>query len=256
MQKTRIAWALAALVGAAAASGQTLDEVLAKNYATKGGLEQMNAVKSARFAGTMTMGPGMEAPFVLKWARPNKIRLEFTFQGMTGIQAFDGETGWSVMPFMGKTEPDKMGEEELKQVQEMAEEAFEGALVNYKEKGHQVELLGKEDKEGTPAYKVKVAKKNGDVTTYYLDADSGLEFKSEGKVTRRGQEFEFESSIGDYKEVGGLVFAHSLENRVKGMPQGQVFTIEKIELNPELPAGEFAMPPPKPAAEAPKPPSR
>ena len=33
-------------------------------------------------------------------------------QGMTGIQAYDGETAWGVMPFMGKSDPEEMAEDQ------------------------------------------------------------------------------------------------------------------------------------------------
>lgn len=242
---------LAALVLAGAASAESVDEILARNYEAKGGLAKLQAVRTARMTGKMMMGPGMEAPFVLLWARPDKVRTEFTFQGMTGIQAYDGTVGWQVMPFLGKTEPETMGEEELKSVREMGEDALEGPLVGWREKGHTVTLAGEEEVEGTPAWRLEVVKKNGDASTVWLDKESALEFKATGKRTVRGQEMEFESSIGDYKEVGGLLLAHSVESRPKGAPQGQVILLDAIELDPEIPDGTFTMPPPKPAAEAP-----
>ncbi len=183
----------------------------------------------------------------MEFTRPNRMRMEFTVQGMTGIQAYDGKTGWAVMPFMGKTEPEKMSAEDLKQIEDQAD--IDGPLVDYKEKGHQVEYLGKDDVEGTPAHKLKVTKKNGDVVTIYLDADAFLEIKAEGKSVRRGQEIEGETFFGDYKEVGGVIIVHSIEIKPKGMPQGQQIVIEKIEINPEIAADRFAMPPAKEAAK-------
>ncbi len=55
---------------------------------------------------------------------------------------------------------------------------FDGPLVDYKEKGNTVEYLGKEEMEGTKVHALKVTKKNGDVATLYLDADSFLELKA------------------------------------------------------------------------------
>ena len=42
--------------------------------------------------------------------------------------------------------------------------------MDYKAKGNTVELMGKEDVEGTPAYKLKVTKKSGNIEYDYLDA--------------------------------------------------------------------------------------
>jgi len=232
--------AVGASLWAGAVQAQTLDEILAKNYQARGGLERITSVSSARITGTMSMGGGMEAPFVWQWKRPNKLRLEFTFQGMTGVQAYDGQTGWMVMPFMGSSDPEKMPEDQLAEIREQAD--FDGELVNWKEKGHQVELVGKEKIEGTDAYKLKVTKKNGDVSYVFLDAEYFLEIRGEGKRTLRGQEVEFESSVGDYKEVGGLLIPHAMSSRAKGMPGGQTLTFSKVELDVPLEDSLFAMP--------------
>jgi outer membrane lipoprotein-sorting protein len=245
MLRKTILGALAGALFSLAAAAQTADEIIAKNVAARGGLEKIKAVKSAIFSGRMSMGEGMDAPIVLKWKRPDRVRMEFTLQGMTGVQAYDGSTGWQIMPFLGKKDAETMTAEDLKDVQEQAD-AFEGPLVDYAAKGHQVELLGKEAVEGTDAYKLKLTKKNGEVTTYYLDAEAFLEIKTEAKRNRRGQEMEFESAVGDYKEVGGILFPHSIEVRPKGGPQSQIITIEKIELDQEIADSEFAMPAPKP----------
>jgi len=88
-------------------SAQTVDEIIAKNLQAKGGLQKLKAVQTARMAGTMTVGPGMEAPFVIEFKRPNQMRLDFTLQGMTGTQAYDGKTGWMLMPSAGGKTPSR-----------------------------------------------------------------------------------------------------------------------------------------------------
>lgn len=232
--------AVGAALWAGAVQAQSLDEILAKNYQARGGLERITSVTSARITGTMSMGGGMEAPFVWQWKRPNKLRLEFTFQGMTGVQAYDGQTGWMVMPFMGSSAPERMPDDQLAEIKDQAD--FDGELVNWKEKGHQVELVGKARVEGTDAYKLKVTKKNGDVSYVYLDAEYFLEIRGEGKRTLRGQELEFESSISDYKEVDGLLIPHAMSSKAKGMPGGQTLIFSKVELNVPLDDALFAMP--------------
>jgi outer membrane lipoprotein-sorting protein len=200
----------------------------------------------------MVMGQGMEAPFTMEILRPNKMRMEFTVQGMTGVQAFDGTAGWSVMPFMGKTEPEAMPEDEAKIMQEEAD--IDGLLMDYKDKGRQVEYAGKEELEGTPVHKLKVTQKNGDVVNVYIDAEQYLQLKQSGKRKVRGQEIESETIFGDFKTVEGLVYPHSIEQKAAGMPGGMVMTISKIEVNPSLADSRFAMPaaeketpaPPKP----------
>ena len=219
---------------------QTVDEILAKHFETMGGLEKIKALNSMRITGSMMVGPGMEAPITMERKRPGKRRLEFTIQGMTGVQAFDGEKAWSVMPFMGKKDPEAASEEDSKHEKEDAD--FDGPLVDWKSKGHTVELVGKEPVEGADAYKLKITKKNGDVEYYFLDAETYLLVKNEGKVKRHGTEFEGEGTFSDYKDVEGYMMPFTMEQGIKDTPQKQRMTFSKIELNVPLDDSRFAMP--------------
>jgi outer membrane lipoprotein-sorting protein len=226
------------------ASAQTADEIIQQNLEAKGGEEAWLAVKSAKITGTMRMGGGaagaVEAPVVLEFKRPEMVRLEFTMQGMTAIQAYDGKVGWSVMPFMGKTEPEEMAEDQLKDIKEMAD--LEGPLVNYKDKGHTVEYLGVEEVDGTPAHKLRVNKANGDVVDIFIDEEYFVEFKQESTREVQGNEVKVATVYGDYKEVDGLLFAHSMEMSFGGGPAQQVITLETIELDIDIADERFSMP--------------
>ena len=223
------------------ASAQTVDELVSKNIAAKGGLAKVRALQTIKMTGKMTMGP-MEAPFTMMSKRPKQTRLEFTVQGMTGVQAYDGQTAWNIMPFAGKKEPEAMSADETKMVDEQAD--FDGPLVDYKEKGHKLELVGKEQVEGADAYKLKLTLKGGDVRYIYLDAETYLEIKVEAKRMIRGTEIEGETLLGDYKEVDGMMVAHSMEMGAKGSPseQKQKLTLEKVEFNTAMAESLFRMP--------------
>jgi outer membrane lipoprotein-sorting protein len=225
---------------------QTADEIIAKNIQARGGMDKLKSVQSIKSTATMTMGPGMEAPGVLIQKRGSLARLEFTVQGLTAVQAYDGKNAWQIMPFMGKKDAELMSADEAKEVEEMAD--LDGPMVDYKSKGNQVELLGKEKMEGTDAFKLKVSLKNGDVQTIYIDADSFLEIKEETKRTVRGSEQVVESAIGDYKDVNGIIFPFAVESGMKGSSQTQKLTITKVELNVPADDSIFKMPPPAPAA--------
>ncbi len=218
----------------------TVDEILAKNFEAKGGIEKWKAVKSIKLTGKMAMGGGMEAPISMTKKRPEMMRLDFTVQGMTGTQAFDGTNGWMLMPFLGKKDAEPMTGDMLREVKLQAD--FDGPTWDYKAKGHTVELLGKGDVEGTPAYKVKLNTKEGTESVIYIDAENFLEIKTESKMKIQGQEVESETTIGNYQEVDGLLFAMSLEMKPKGAPSGQTITIEKVELNPTVADDQFKMP--------------
>jgi hypothetical protein len=231
------------------APAQTVDDVIARANEARGGLEKMKVVQSVRLKGKMTMGPGIEAPLTIEMKRPKNARLEFTFQGMTGVQAYDGQQAWGISP-MGSRQPEPMPAEMAKELDNQAD--IDGPLVESKAKGHQVELVGKEKVEGSDAWKLKVTLKSGDVQHIYLDADSYLEIRSEAKRTIRGSEMEIETTYGDYKEAGGLLWPHSIQSGAKGRPEKQTFAFESVEINPAIDDARFKMPAPKPA-EAPKP---
>ena len=239
LRKTLMSLALALLL-APAAHAQTVDEILGKYYEACGGLDKLKALNTMRVTGTMAMAQGMEAPFTMERKRPGMRRMEFTLQGMTVIQAFDGTKTWSVMPFMGKKDPEVGTDEDNKNAQDDAD--FDGALVDYTTKGHTIELMGKEPVEGADAFKLKLTKKNGNIEYDYLDAETYLLVKTEGKVKRRGTEMEGETTFSDYKDVDGLMQPFSMESGAKEMPQKQKLTFTKIELNVPLDDSRFAVP--------------
>lgn len=232
-----------------ALSAQTVDEIIAKNIQARGGMDKIKAVQTIRSTGVMSMGGGMEAPGSMVQKRPDMARLEFTVQGLTAVQAYDGKDAWQIMPFMGKKDPELMSADDKKDIEENAD--IDGPLVDYKSKGNKVELLGKEKVEGTNVYKLKATLRNGNVVTIYLDGDSFLEIKEETKRMVRGSEQEVESSLGDYKEVNGLMFPFAMENGIKGSQEKEKLTISKIEINVPVDNAIFKMPaapaaPPKP----------
>jgi len=186
---------------AAPLSAQTVDSILAKYVQTIGGTARIQAVQSLRRTGRFTGGGGFEAVVVQENKRPNRVRQEFSLQGMTGINAYDGATGWKIEPWQGKKDPEALSEEEMRDIIE--ESDFDGPLINYQQKGNRVEFVGMDQVEGTDAFKLKVTLANGDVRYYYMDTDYYVPIRIETKRMIRGAEQEFETSLGDYKEVAG-----------------------------------------------------
>ncbi|MBO0726299.1 MAG: outer membrane lipoprotein-sorting protein [Blastocatellia bacterium] len=221
-------------------SAQTAEEIVAKYIKTIGGAEKIDAIKTLRRTGKYTGGGGFEATFVQENKRSQMARQEFSIQGMTGVYAYDGKTGWKIEPWQGKKDAEPLGEDELKQIQEDAD--FDGPLVNYQQKGNKVEFVGSEPVEGTDAFKLKVTLKNGDMSYYFMDTDYFVPIKIESKRTVRGAEREFETSLGDYKEVAGVYLPHSIESGVKGSPNKTQLTFEKIEANVAIDDSRFKQP--------------
>ena len=224
-------------------SAQTADDIIAKYLKTVGGMDKIQAVQTLRRAGTFNGGGGFEAAVLQENKRPNKVREEFSLQGMTGVNAYDGKTGWKIEPWQGKKDAEALSEDEMKQIVEDAD--FDEPLIHYQQKGNKVEFVGMEQVEGTDAYKLKVTLTSGDVRYYYMDTDYYVPIKIEMKRMIRGAEQEFETSLGDYKDVAGWYLPYSVETRRKGSEDVQKITFEKIEANVPIDDGRFAKPEPK-----------
>jgi outer membrane lipoprotein-sorting protein len=229
----------AGAAGAITAADISLDELIANTIETRGGLDAMQAIKSIRMSGKMS-APGQEFPIVIELKRPNLARVQLTIQGASLIQAYDGEIGWMLAPMMGVTEPQKMPQAELDQFKQMAD--FDGALVDYAAKGYTLELLGIEDVEGTEAYKLKVTYDTGLEATSFIDKENFVEFQQKSSSEAGGQTVNNVTTMGDFKMVDGVLFAHSIETNAEGAPFGRTITIETIETNVKIDDSLFAMP--------------
>ena len=95
-----------------AASAQTADEIVADYLKAVGGTDKIQAVHSLRRSGKYVGGGGFEAVILQENKRDASVREEFSLQGMTAINAYDGKTGWKIEPWNGKKDPEALGEEE------------------------------------------------------------------------------------------------------------------------------------------------
>jgi outer membrane lipoprotein-sorting protein len=231
------------------AAAQTATAIVAKVFAARGGLVKIRAVKSQRVTGTIAFGSEASGPFVVELKRPLKMHMQLTVQNLTMIRVYDGKSaGWANNPFAGKMIPADMSDEELKNISE--ESDFDGPLVDYQRKGHQIALVGKDKVDNKDAWRLKLTTKNGDVRYYLFDSGSFLLLKWQGKRKAEGKEFPVESYFSDYREVDGLKFAFEIDSGSSASDVSQKITIEKIELNPQINDAEFTRPAP-PAPEAP-----
>ena len=245
MRSTPLTVAALALC-AAPLSAQSADSLIAKYLQASGGLARIQALQTLRRTGKYTGGGGFEAVVVQENKRPNSVREEFSIQGMTGINAYDGHTGWKIEPWQGKRDPEALGEEEMHGILDGAD--FDGPLVNYQAKGNKVEFQGIEQIEGSDAYKLKVTRPNGDVSFYYLDIEYYVPIRIDTQRMIRGAPQESETSLGDYKQVNGVYLPFSYESGAKGSSSTDrsKITYDKIEANVPRDALRFSRPGPHP----------
>jgi hypothetical protein len=224
----------AALISVAAETqdqkAPTLDELVVKNIEAKGGADALRGLQSLKVTGKLIVNEGqLQLGYTETKKRPGEVRSEATLQGMTAVQAYDGKEGWKISPFQGRKDPERLSADDVKPLMEDAE--IDGPLVDWKAKESTIEYLGREDVDGTSAYKVKVVRKNGDVNFVYLDPDHFLEIRILTQRIRHGAQEEVEEDVGDYEKIGGVFIPFSIEAGGKGDPDKQKIVIEKAEAN-------------------------
>ncbi len=239
---------------APAAAGATpelsVDEVIARYFAARGGLDKLRAIQTKRTLGHITLPAGGRAELVTENKRPNLMRQDFTLMGMTATRAFDGLTGWHFMPFQGEKSPRPVDAVELADVRRDAD--LDGPLADYKRRGFQVDFGDSNCSfSGKSCYDLKVTYPEGSVEHYFIDRESYLEIGLR-KLAADGSQVE--GALSDYREVGGLLFPFHSEIRTLGKQGIQLYVVDHVELNVPIDDGRFKMPevlPDAPSSQAP-----
>jgi hypothetical protein len=237
----RLKWGLAVLVlAAASAQAVTVDELVAKNLAARGGAEKMRAIKTMKAEGKLLYGEQFELGFAQYQKAPQSIRTEASIQGLTAVQAWDGKEGWQISPFQGRKDPEKLSADDAKGLADDA--PIGGPLLDWQGRGSKVDYLGTEDVDGTEAHKLKVVLKNGDVEYVYLDPDHFLEIRIVTQRSVRGTQVETIADYGDYEQIEGVYFPFSISAENKADGNRTQTTIEHAQVNVELDDARFAFP--------------
>jgi outer membrane lipoprotein-sorting protein len=250
--KTKFLWfVILFLLLPVTAGAQTADEIVSKALAARGGVDKIKAVQSERITGRITFPQGLEGTFVLELKRPRRMHIEISIQGQKVIRVYDGKSaGWMVNPFAENKDVQPMSAEELKNISD--ESDFDGPLVDYKAKGSEIELVGKEEFDDKPVYRLKLTNKNSDVRFYLFDASSFALVKWEGVRRIEDKEFSWESFFSDFRDVQGMKFPFRIEQGSPGTEIKQNLITDKIEINPQIDDAQFSKPAaPTPPAEAP-----
>ncbi|WP_310468542.1 hypothetical protein [Sphingomonas sp.] len=231
---------LASGAGSAAAQTVTADDLIAKNLAARGGAEALAAIKGVKFAGRVIFPGDFELTYA-ETRSQGSSRIDMALQGMTLVQGYDGKSGWRINPFQGRKDAERMSADEARSVADAS--LIEGPLQASRRDGSRVTYLGREDFDGTLAYKVKVAQKDGDEFVYWLDPDTFLEIKVDETRRIRGAEQTSETELGDYEKIAGVYFPMSVESWSEGDSNNrQRVIIASGSANPPVDLALFAEP--------------
>jgi hypothetical protein len=221
----------------------SVDELIAKNIQARGGAEKIAAIKDLKLEGKLRVTGGfgtLELAYVQYRKAPDLTRVDATVQGLTQVQAWDGHSAWRISPFQGRKDPERLSDEDAKQIADDA--VLTGLLVDSRKNGSRVEYVGTEDVDGTNAHKLKVSLKTGDTEYVYLDPDHFLEIRVVGQRRVRGTETEDITDYGDYEQVNGVYFPFSISSHSKDGGNDTSINIDKATANTAISDALFAFP--------------
>lgn len=209
------------LIGASAfpANAQDAQSLIAKNLEARGGAAALDAIKTLSFTGRSVSPGGFELTYKEAKARMGAAtadRLDLGVQGLDLVQSFDGREAWRINPFAGRKDAETMSADEARSLADNA--LIDGPLLASRTDGSKVQYLGREDFDGTNAYKLKITQKDGDEFVYWLDPDTFLEIKVAETRRIRGAQQTTETELGDYEKVAGVYFPMSAESWGEGHP--------------------------------------
>lgn len=238
----RFAAAILIICAAPAAFAYTAAELAAKNVEAKGGLEKLRAIRSLRLEGKFLVNNDtLELTGVTLVKPPGSIRYEAAIQGLTQVQAYDGNQAWQINPFQGRKDPERLSADDAKGMGEDAAD-FAGPLVDYEAKGYTLDYLGTEELDGSPALKLRVSRPNGDITFVYLDPDQFLDVRTVNRRIEHGVPHETITDYSDYEKVAGVYLPFAEDSWMKGTTDHQKTQIEKAEANVPIDDSVFRFP--------------
>ena len=222
------------------ATAQTADEIIDNYLQNIGGKDKLSKIKALHIK-AKTNAQGMEIPVDIYMTSDGKQYIQFELQGKKMVQlAFDGKTAWHTN-FMNM-QNEKYDNETTENLKRNSKGEFPNPFLNYKDKGYKVELIGKDEIEGTETFKIKLTehpvlsegKEVNKESYYYFDAENFVPLVAEEEV-KSGQMkgAKIQQVFSDFQEVDGLYFPFSTMTKFNGMP-GQEIKIVSVEINPEI----------------------
>lgn len=229
-----------AILLSASAYAQTVDEIVDKHIAARGGADKLKGIQSLVTENSMATQFG-EIPVTQTIVNGKGFRQEISIMGNAMITAIDGDKGWMIRPAMmqGTGEPEDLPAEMSKGLRGQLDPA--GPLFNYKDKGSKVELAGTEKVAGKDAYHLKITSADGNVVDQWIDVASYMNVKTRATSKMEGQDVTQEMVFSDFKDVDGIKFPYTMETE---NPQaGQMtMTTNKIIINGKVDESVFKKP--------------
>ena len=194
--------------------GVTASSVIDSYFNAIGGADKIAAIKTLAMTYNATI-QGTPIVLTTKVAAPNKTTNTISVMGQTmQKQAFNGENGYNEMRGQKKEFDEKEINKSKSNTAPFSDMAYKNGLLD------RIEPV-----DGKNAYVIKSG-----TTEIYYDVATGLKLQSVEVVkTPDGKETKVPTIFSDYKEVGGVLFAHK---RDQVTPQFTLnFVLQDVKIN-------------------------
>ena len=215
------------------------DALIADYYRAIGGYPALKAVVSRHMIGTYVEG-SLRAGTDIWWKRPALRRVNVHAPGFEYSEGYDGET-WEFNHLTGKAVVDTGAAADVGRRGAEFDESF----VDYRAKGHRVELLGPEMLGGSDVVHLRVTLTDGFAKDYYFDSRTHL-ITAVGKampIHNVGAPIETLSFYDEWRREGGVLQPHSFVE--KEVTTGKVLNTlhwDRIETNVPIVGSAIANP--------------
>jgi len=221
------------------ARAQTVDDIIQKYATNMGGLEAFNNIKTAKLTATFS-AQGTDLPMIIQVINYKAARTDLDAMGSKVIRVYNNGKAWQQNPLAGISTPVEVTGTQLSDFKQQS--MIAPALMDYKARGHKVELQGQQDVEGIKTWKIKLTDKDdGRITYYYISASDYTMIKSEIEREIQGQKVSTETWFSDLKDFNGAKFFMTRSQKING-ETFQTTTIKNIELNVPIDEKIFDMP--------------
>lgn len=195
----------------------------------KGAAKKLKKLKDVTMKGKAEVSFGGQSAtldMVTYKKAPNMFSQSVMFQGAVAQkQTYNGSKGVSINMQTGRKE---LEGDDLK---DMEVQATMNAEFKYAEWGYKTELVGIEPVAGSDAYVIEVTSKEGDTFTEFYDVANGMKVQEISTTEANGQEVSTVQVFGDFKEVKGYMFAHTM---VLSGAQSLTIVMDEVKVNSNL----------------------
>ena len=216
--------AVSFLLAVAALNAQSLEEII-NNFTVANKLDKIANFKTIHISAKTSM-MGMDMPMEMWMKNPNKIKSVTSMNGQDMVQVFDGEKGYIISPMTGSSAPVEMTADQIKSI--TRSNMFNNYMAQYLKDG-KLSLIGEDNVNGKPAFKIKVSLDGGNSATMFIDKSTYLILKTVTDVNQGGMAMSMESFPSDYTETNGIILPMKTTMSASGMEI--VTTYTKVEVD-------------------------